>query len=61
MIDKPISSANALRVALRGRFLTSLSIRRSKHSTKRMGDIGHPWRAPECRVIDGKSSEPNLS
>ncbi len=57
----PMSSAKALKVEEEGRFLVSLSMRMSMHSTKRVGDIGHPCLTPDRSVMEGRSSDPILS
>ncbi len=59
--DRPISSAKARRVEGRGRVLASWSSSMSIQRTKRVGDIGHPWRTPDLRVIEGKSSDPSFN
>ena len=56
-----MSSAKARMVEVEGRDLERLSRRMSMQRTKRVGDMGHPWRTPDLRVMDGKSSEPILS
>ena len=54
-------SAKAQRVEVEGREVASLSRRRSMQRTKRVGDIGQPWRTPDFRVIEGKRSGSILS
>ncbi len=52
-MERPISSAKARNVDVRGKALAIWSRSKSTHKTKRVGDMGHPCLTPDLRVMEG--------